>query len=78
MIFIEWVARWLVTIRLFIFLFISISCRASRWACLSLAAMTTIMDETRIGLHGIPAGRDMKIMQANQRSCYIKTVPGSS
>ena len=35
--------------------------------------MTAITDETPIGLHGIHAGRDMKIMQANQRSSYINT-----
>ena len=38
----------------------------------SPATMTTIMDQTPA--HGIHAGRDVKIMHANQRSSYINTV----
>ena len=39
----------------------------------SPAAMTTIIDEAPIDLRCIYADRDMKIMQANQRSSYINT-----
>ena len=40
----------------------------------SPAAMTTKMDDTPINLHGIHAGRDMKILQANQRYSYSNAV----
>ena len=45
----------------------------SRPRTASPAAATTKMDDTPIDLHGIHAGRDMKKMQANQRSPYINT-----
>ena len=83
-IFIEWVAQWLVTMRWSSSKSLIIPRVAMgmpplrrkyhRPRTASPAAMTTIMDETPIGLHGIHAGRDMKIMQADQRSYYINTV----
>ena len=82
------VARWWVTMRWSSSISF-ISYRVSRWACppvrtniiyiynrprtASPAAMTTIIDEAPIDLRFIYADRDMKIMQANQRSSYINT-----
>ena len=40
--------------------------------------LTAKVDDTPIGLYGIHAGRDMKIMQANQRSSNINNTVGSA